>query len=279
VIDDADQQAYWTVERLRETKAEHEARVAVQTAGQSRRSRLVFVSAVLVVLVMTSTIAGLLAWHAQAASSPAPAVRAEMNLSSGVRNAVLPAPIDQVPAPPPYPGDAMSDHCGLWWQGWFPSQHAADEVPPTIAVAAPVRAGVTIVGASVHVFRSYQPPGVSFIMCLHGGGPIAGTLLTVDLSRPDVAPTVVADDGSDKPLSLPGAVIDVPAGQTQYVVVTPHGEPTFYEWSLTLRVIVDQRPATFTFGSREHPLLSWLGIVPTQAYDYDLQRHVWSQTA
>jgi hypothetical protein len=145
-----------------------------------------------------------------------------------------------------------------------------------VQIAAPASADVAVTGATVRVFRSFVPKALSFIVCLHGAGPEPGTLLDVDLAHPGVSPTIVADDGSDTPLALPTAVINVAPGHTEYVAVTPRGARRMYEWSITLNTVVAQRQQTFVFGSRKHPLRSWLGNIATiRDYDYDMISRSW----
>ncbi|HEY7829505.1 MAG TPA: hypothetical protein VIC06_02950 [Solirubrobacteraceae bacterium] len=191
-----------------------------------------------------------------------------------VRNAFVPNPINRIPRPPPYPSSESGDHCAVW-NNWLEAQGAADEWPPMIQLSAPTSADVTVIGASIRVFRSYVPTGLSYIECVHGAGPVPGTLLDVDLAHPAAAPTIVADDGSDTPLALPGAVINVDPGHTEYVAVTARGARKMYEWSVTLRVVVAQRTQTLVFGSPHRPLRSWLGARPTVTYDYDFSANAW----
>jgi hypothetical protein len=205
------------------------------------------------------------------------AAAARVSLLPLAHNAVVPAGIDSLRTPPAFPSGSADDHCAVW-RDWFGEHGAAELSVPTIEISAPADAYVTVTSASVHVFRSYQPASLTSIMCLHGAGPSAGTLLNFDLDRPNATPTVVADDGSDHPLSFPTAVITIPRGQTQYVAVTPRGSALMYEWSVDLHLVVDQREQAVSFGSRDH-LRSWLGPVPSQYFDYSPQTHSWEPVA
>ena len=100
------------------------------------------------------------------------------------------------------------------------------------------------------------------IKCVYGAGPVPGTLLNVNLDRPNAPPTIVSDAGQSVPLAMPYAVINIDAGHTEYVAVTPAGSGRFYEWSVKLTVVVDQHPRTYSFGSAAQPLRSWLGRPP-----------------
>lgn len=202
--------------------------------------------------------------------------RARLQLLPRSHNAVVPKGIADLPVPPRYPTSARQDHCGSWWRGWLDELHAAEASSvPTIAISAPVRAPVTVTAARVRVFRTYLPKAVSYVMCLYGAGPSPGTLLGTDLTRPNARPTIVADDGREEPLAMPNAVITVGRGQTEYVAVTPKGQPRMYEWAVSLSLVVDQQPQTVSFGSAQHPLRSWLGRMPSKSYDFDFQARAW----
>lgn len=247
--------------------AESDARVSA-----SGRRVQIFGAAVAVLGVVIS----LLVWHPWARPS---IPRAAIRLRPRSHNAVVPKPIGQIPKPPPYSTGSSEDHCDAWWRSWFETQGAAEIWPPTIELSAPTSADITVTGAAVRVFRSYVPAAPSFIECVHGAGPVSGTLLDVDLAHPAAAPTIVADDGSDRPLALPNAVINVNPGHTEYVAVTARGARRMYEWSVTLRVVVAQRTQTVVLGSRRHPLRSWLGKRPPAAYDYDMRAHSWKRAS
>jgi hypothetical protein len=78
---------------------------------------------------------------------------------------------------------------------------------------------------------------------------------------------------------MPGSVINVPPGHTEYVTIAAEGPPRFYEWSLILHLTVDQHEETTTIGTRSHPLLSWLGAVPRTGYDYDVGSNSWRRVS
>jgi hypothetical protein len=155
-------------------------------------------------------------------------------------------------------------------------QGAADaEWPPLIEISAPKTAAVTITAASIQVYKAYRPAAVTKIQCVYGAGPIPGTLLNVNLDRPNAPPTIVSDSGQDVPMAMPYAVISVDAGHTEYIAVTPAGSGQFYEWSVKLTVVVDQHSQTYSFGSAARPLHSWLGPAPARSYDYDFGTRSW----
>jgi len=168
----------------------------------------------------------------------------------------------------------------VWWKGWLTQRHAVELAPRLLEVSAPAKADVTIASASVEVFRAFTPRELTLVQCVYGGGgPSPGTLLRVDLARPSTLPTIVADNGAMTPLSMPNAVINVGAGQTEYVAVSPNGRAYLYEWAITLHLVVDQRDEAVVLGSRSRPLRSWLGKEPAVAYDYDFQARRWRAVA
>jgi hypothetical protein len=202
--------------------------------------------------------------------------RALVALRPPGNNAVIPKPVAQIPEPPPYARRDVGDHCAGWWRHWLRSQQAAQlGGVPTIQISAPARADAAVTDATIHVFRSYRPKQMTSIQCVRGAGPIPGTALDVDLDRPHSTPTIVADDGRDTPLSLPDAVINVSPGHTEYVAAYAKGHKRFYEWSLALRVVVDQRAQHVVLGSRAAPLVSWLGDPPRHSYDFDESTMRW----
>jgi len=170
------------------------------------------------------------------------------------------------------------DHCRLWWDNWFPREGAAPNPSYLlIEISAPEHADVAVTGASLRVFRSYKPSAVSYIQCVYGAGMVPGTLMNVNLSRPNAEPTIVSDAGTAVPiLSMPDAVINVAPGHTEYVKIIPTGDKRLYEWSIALIVVVDQKKSVIRFGSEQDPLRSWFGIAPSQAYDYSMTSHSWN---
>ncbi len=241
--------------------------LARRTSRQNKNIQIVGA----VVGVIGLVLAVLVAWQPWSRGSPAALAR----LVPRTHNAVIPSGIAQVTTPPQYSPDLSADHCDLWWRSWFEEQAAAEDAVPTIEISAPSSAGVTVTSATIHVFRSYTPSNLSYVECVHSAGPMPGTLLNVNLDRPDDPPTLVADDGSDRPLSMPDAVIDIGPGRTELLAVTPRGMPRLYEWSVDVGVIVNQRRQTFTFGSATDPLRAWLGKRPTNSYDYNLASRSW----
>lgn len=252
------------------------AKLDAHTAGFSRRVQ-VFSAAVAALGVGIS----LLVWRPWAEPTIPP--HAVIHLFPGAGNALVPKPISQIPSPPPYPSNQPGERCGIWWRGWFDSQGAAAAVlPPTIEISAPTSADVTVTGATIRIFRSYVPKALSYIECITGAGPVPGTLLDVDLAHPAALPTIVANDGSDVPLAVPNAVINIDPGHTEYVAVTPRGAHKMYEWSVTLYLVVAQRAQTIVFGSSQHPLRTWLGTqsaIISRGYEYDLVTHSWKHVA
>jgi hypothetical protein len=237
--------------------------VSESTAHAARRSRRLQVLAVAIAAV--GVLVSVLVWAPWTRGGPLP--KASVTLTPNAHNSFAPTRASRLPVPPPYPAADTGEHCANW-TSWLEAIGAASEWPYLVEVSAPVRADVAVVSASVHVFRSYVPEGVTTIECVHGAGPIPGTLLTLHLANPNAPPTIVADDGSDTPLRLPDAVINIEPGHTEYIALTPDGAPRMYEWSVTLQVVVAQHTKSITFGSPSHPLRSWLGSLPATAYDH-----------
>jgi hypothetical protein len=232
------------------------------TSTRMRRSLLSGVG--LVTTGALATILGglVLGWFSSP-NSGIPVPRALVKLINYPLNAVIPDPISKVPVPPTYPIDEETDHCDIWWGNWFIREGASPDPPSLIIqVSAPVSADVTVIAARARIFHAYKPKATSFIECTGGGGPIPGTLLNIDLAHPDAAPTIVSDIGTAVPLSMPGAVINIDPGHTEYINVVPHGTGRFYDWSVELTVIVDQHTESIVLGSPQHPLRSWLGPIP-----------------
>jgi hypothetical protein len=201
-----------------------------------------------------------------------PVARATLVPSS--QNAIIPKSISARTEPPTYSPSESGDHCAKW-NAWFATERAAQSFyPPEIAVSAPVTADVTVTNVTTHVFGSFVPAALAQILCVRGAGPIPGTELTLNLTSPSTRPTV-APEGGGKPLPMPGAVINVDAGHTEYISVIPRGVPRFYEWSVTLYLTVNQHPETRIIGSPSHPLRTWLGTNPTESYDYDVPTRSW----
>jgi hypothetical protein len=247
-----------------------EARKANEYARQNRNFQALAIIVAIAGIIATV----LLVWQPWSESS---APHARIALFSATQNAVIPRDILQIPSPPAYPGGERSNHCGAWWRNWFAYESAAP-VPTNfyIEISAPTSADATVTAASVHVFRSYVPRAMSFILCNTGAGLVSGTILNVNLARPYEKATIVSDIGEAVPLlSMPDAVINIDPGHTEDINITPRGDDRFYQWSLSLTIVIDQHSQSFTIGSAEHPLCSWFGITPSLAYDYFQKSHSW----
>ncbi len=245
--------------------------VGESTSHTARRSGRLQVLAVAIAAV--GVLVSVLVWAPWTTGGPLP--KASITLMPNAHNSFAPTRASMLPAPPLYPAANTGEHCANWTT-WLETIGAASEWPYLVEVSAPVSADVAVVSASVRVFRSYVPEDVITIECVHGAGPIPGTLLTLHLANPNAPPTIVADDGSDTPLRLPDAVINTEPGHTEYIALTPDGPPRMYEWAVTLRFVVAQHARTITFGSRGHPLRSWLGNRPRASYDHPPAGGSWS---
>jgi hypothetical protein len=245
------------------------ARKGVELAKQNRDLQVIAILMAIVGIL----VAAVLAWP----SSPSPVPgKANITLVPLLKDAIISRPVEQLPSPPPYPGNEAADHCSRWWKGWFIKQQAIPSPANTLVqISAPANSDVTVTSASFRVFRSYKPLVISYIRCFDGGGPVPGTLLSASLSHPGESPTIVSDSGQAVPLSMPNAVINITAGHTEYVDISPTGDSLIYEWSVTLTTVVDQHSTTTVFGSARHPLRSWLGSTPSPAYDYFLPANSW----
>jgi hypothetical protein len=216
----------------------------------------------------------LFAWHPWGGGSTP--LHAKAKLAPGSHDAYVPHPVAAISIPPANRPSREESRCEEWWRHWFDAQDAAGTANPLVEVSAPATAAVTITRATVQVYRSYAPKAISYIKCATGYGPEVGTLLYVNLAHPERPPKIVADDGSETPLVMPNAVIDVEPGKTEEVALTPRGQPRMYEWSARLQMIVDQHEQVFDVGSARQPLRSWLGSNPnSRAYEFDEQEGVW----
>jgi hypothetical protein len=265
----------WRRRKAQEERAQREHREILNVGERqihlSRLSLRFQISAVAVGVVGVGI--ALFAWHPWRSSSPP---HAKVRLALGSHDAYVPRPIAAIPAPPPYHSSNRKSRCEEWWHHWFNAQKAAETTDPLVEVSAPAAAAVSITGADVRIYRSYVPRAISYIKCVTGYGPSAGTLLYVNLAHPERDPKIVADDGSETPLAMPNAVIDIEPGQTEELALTPRGAPRIYEWSAQLRMVVDQREQTFNVGSARQPLRSWLGTDPEGgAYAFDEKADIW----
>jgi hypothetical protein len=205
-----------------------------------------------------------------------PEVRALVKLVPASTNGVIPKPISAISAPPSYPPSQSDDHCAGWWKKWFGLQEAAAVDGPLVRISAPQGADATVVSASIQVYGSNKPPDFSYIACAHGAGLAPGTHLYVNLDRPNDYPKIVSDAGQLTPLEMPGAVINIDPGHTEYISVLPTGRRgILYSWSVQFTVIINQRQEEFTFGSQKNPMRTWFGPIPPNAYDYSLQARSW----
>jgi hypothetical protein len=245
------------------------ARKAVDLARQNRNLQLVAIMIALAAIVISA----FLTWPQ---SPKAMLAHARITLVPFDRNALIPRQIRSLPSPPPYPAIDAGDHCPIWWKTWFPVERAAPDADPLIEVSAPKSTSVTITEAQFHVYRVYRPTAISYVQCVYGAGPEGGTLLFVNLNRPNATPTIVSDMGTTVRLSMPVAVINVGAGHTEYIEISPSGSGhEIYAWSITLTTVVDQHAAVVHFGSPQDPLRSWFGPLPRRDYDYSFANHKW----
>jgi hypothetical protein len=219
---------------------------------------------------------------ASGAATQAP--KARLTLIRALGDMVIPQAVSRLPQPPSFPPALAANHCGRW-SAWFEKQHAAQAMYPfVVQVAAPAHTDVTVVDVKTTVYRSFKPAAVSYIDCLHGGGPLPGTMVDVNLSHPEARSIVLVQSRPNdlsspvKKRAMPGAVINISPGHTEYIQLNTLGKGWYYEWSVRLQVVVDQRTETFTFGSPQHPLSTWLGKSPAPAYDYNAADHQWQLT-
>ncbi len=245
------------------------ARKGIELAKQNRNLQVVAIF----VAVLGIIVAVVSAWPASPSQASG---KTRITLIPLLKDAILPHSVSRVPPPPAYPGNETADHCALWWKKWFIRQQAsAYPSNVLVEVSAPADADATITSARLSVFRSYKPPAISFIRCFTGGGPVPGTLLNINLDHPGARPTIVSESGQAVPLAMPDAVINIAAGHTEYLDISPSGSGRIYEWSITLSVVVDQHSTFTVFGSRQHPMRSWLGAPPSPAYDYSVKKRAW----
>jgi hypothetical protein len=246
--------------------------------GSGRQVNWHLKSAVGVGAALSLAAAGIVvfALHPWRSAATASVALAQLSLVTPDRNAIIPESATALGVPPAYPESQKEDHCSLWWSRWLVQQGAADAgSPPLIEISAPGTAAATVTAASVEVYRAYRPQAVTEVECVYGAGAEPGTLLNVNLDRPNAPPTIVSDSGQEVPMAMPYAVISVDASHTEYIAVTPAGSGQFYDWSVKLTVVVDQRSRTYSFGSAARPLHSWLGPRPTRAYDFDFSTRSW----
>jgi hypothetical protein len=109
-------------------------------------------------------------------------------------------------------------------------------------------------------------------------------MLNVNLSHPNARPTIVVGSSSGvvasgpaKKQPMPGAVINISPGHTEYIQLITLGRGWYYEWSIQLQVVISQRTELFTFGTAKHPLTTWLGALPSLGYDYSATKHGWKE--
>jgi hypothetical protein len=205
-----------------------------------------------------------------------PKVSAIVKLVPASTNGVIPKPISAISVPPSYSPSQSDNHCAGWWKKWFGLQKAAAVDGPLVRISAPQGADATVVSASIQVYGSYKPSDFSYIACAHGAGLAPGTNLYVNLDRPNDYPKIVSDAGQLTPLEMPGAVINIDPGHTEYISVLPTGRRgILYSWSVQFTVIINQQQEEFTFGSQKNPMRTWFGSIPPNAYDYSLQARSW----
>ena len=263
-------------DKVAERRHREERRWALRNIELAQQNRNLQLTAIIMAAIgVLVTI--LLAWP----SSPKHATpKAKVTLVPVAQNAVIPSPISRISSPPPYPAKDIIDHCGDWWTSWLTRQEAAPAPPDLfVEISAPANANATVTSASLKIIRAFVPPKVSHIRCLVTGGATPGTLLYVNLVHPANRPTIVSDTGETVPLlSMPDAVINISAGNTEYINISPTGKlGWFYAWSVTLTVVVDQRSTAITFGSKRHPLFSWFGSTSSLSYDYSFAHHSWEK--
>jgi hypothetical protein len=247
------------------------ARRAVELAVQNRNLQVAAIA-----IAAIGVVAAVLTVWSPWTTTPAIGARVSMQKPSG--NAVVARPIAAISRPPWNQGLGAYALCQLWWKRWFIQENAAPvEGYPLIEISAPGEAAVTITSARVRVYSSSDRRKASLLICNKGAGVVPGTLLTPDLADPSAVPTIVSDTGSNVPLSMPDAVITIPAGHTEFVRVTPRGmRDRLYRWSLTLTIVVNQRSKTYSFGSAKHPLFSWSGPAPL-SYVYTHSSDSWEE--
>jgi hypothetical protein len=172
---------------------------------------------------------------------------------------------------------ARGNHCAQW-RAWF-ERIGAEQAGPLVQVSAPRSAPVSLVAVRTTVYRAYKPHAKTRVDCTLGAGALGGTYLEHNLDRP-VAPSRLASQFGAHKFAMPPAVFRVGAGGSEDVAIQPAGRPgRFYDWGLTLDMVVDQRSQRFTFGSRAHPLRSYVPRAPQadniRSVDYNFGTRSW----
>jgi hypothetical protein len=209
---------------------------------------------------------------------PGPA-KASVRLVPVDRPTTVPLSVSALPAPPSYPSNDKENHCAQW-RAWF-ERIGAEQAGPLVQVSAPRSAPVSLVGVRTTVYRAYTPQAKTQVDCTLGAGPLGGTYLERNLDRP-VVPSLLATQFGAHKLAMPPAVFRVGAGGSEDLAIQPAGRPgRFYDWRLTLDLVVDQRSQRFTFGSRAHPLRSYVPRAPQAdnipSVDYNFGTRSWGK--
>jgi hypothetical protein len=271
------------------------AQSAVEDATAEVRQNNRLQRAILAVAIATAAIA-LLAWHPWSSSTTTHAPGSRTGVAIGPSAAaeplratvtmfhsapafyltVLPRPIGSVPAPPRYSRSDRDQYC-VHRRKWLDHLSAADPLGPTFSVEAPAAAVVSVTNVTVTVYRHTVTPVASVVYCINPEVQYdvpPATDINLDLAHPTTTPTTHRELSPNPPLALPDAVVSIPAGRVETLVIVPTGMPGIYDWSLELTVIVDRKSETMVFGSKAHPLRNWIGHLSTQ-YDYDPEARSW----
>lgn len=191
-----------------------------------------------------------------------------------------PAPVDELGTPPEFNVDNGEGvfHCEEW-HSWFRGVPAAPTIGETyVLVKAPSSTAVVVtdIDIELHRYRRWKRQG-TIVQCGYGGDIFTATTASFSFLNNDSRVRIEGENGQG---TVPPDQYRVLPGLAEVIGFAPDDRPGFYEWSMTIRAIIDQEEVVQQVGSEEAPLYSFVQpnvdvfeVLP--AVDWDIAACEW----
>ena len=208
----------------------------------------------------------------------------------GLPTYYTPLSADELGVPPKFELDKTGSiewHCKEW-NRWLPTVKATPPNGDTyVLVKAPSSTAVVITRVEIEILR-YRPWNStgSLIRCGYGADYYEASVATFSFLQNNSKLHVSRLTENRDPLefTVPPDQFRVAAGLTEVLALHPQGRPGFYEWSMTVHAIINQKQVVERLGTEDEPLLTAIfpkdqpyGGDAIKTIDWDLVSCQWTE--
>jgi hypothetical protein len=153
-----------------------------------------------------------------------------------------------------------------------------------VLVKAPSSTAVVITNVEIKILRYHEWDSTgSLIQCGYGADAYGASTATFSFAKNDSTLHLsrLTEAGDTADFTIPPDQFRVDAGLTEVIALHPEGRPGFYEWSITVHAIIDQKQVVDRLGTDDAPLLT--AIIPEgqsdrlKTVDWDLASCRWGK--